>query len=170
MEQLLERVLGLLLAHGGIRTERALGKIDALKLRGQRCELLGGFGVLGRTVDILDLAVDDVFHHTVDGRGKVLSVEHLLALLIDDAALGVHDVIVLQNIFTDLEIAAFDGFLGVFDCAGEHFRVDGRVLVDAEAVHHAHHALRAEQTHDVVLQRQEEPRFAGVALTAGTAA
>ena len=32
------------------------------------------------------------------------------------------------------------------------------------------HALGAEQAHDVVLEREEEARFAGVALTAGTAA
>jgi hypothetical protein len=40
----------------------------------------------------------------------------------------------------------------------------------AELLQHGVHALGAEDAHQVVLQRQEELRVAGVALTAGTAA
>ena len=68
------------------------------------------------------------------------------------------------------EVPGFHVLLGIFHGVAENLGVDGRVLVHAEGVHHVHDALRAEQTHDVVLQREEEARLAGVALTAGTAA
>ena len=44
------------------------------------------------------------------------------------------------------------------------------VLVDAERIHHVLNALRTEQTHQIVLERNIEAGLAGVALTAGTAA
>ena len=43
---------------------------------------------------------------------------------------------------------------------------DGLVLFQAERLQHAVHALRAEDAHEVVFQRQEEARAAGVALAA----
>ena len=95
--------------------------------------------------------VDHEADHGLDAGVQILSVEHLTALLVDDLSLDVHDVVVFQNALTHLIVAAFDGFLCVLDGAGEDLRVDGRVLVDAEAVHHAENALRAEQTHDVIL-------------------
>ena len=117
-----------------------------------------------------DVGVHVEAHHGLDVLLKVFAVEHLLALLVDDLALDVHDVVVLKNAFPGLIVAALDGLLRVFDCAGENFRVDGCVLAEAEGVHHAEHALRAEQAHDVVLHREVELRLAGVALTAGPAA
>ena len=170
MEQLLQRVLGLFLAQGKLRAECALCKIDPFKLRPQCVELLLRLCMLRRAVGILHLAVDDVFDHSVDGGGQVFSIEHLLPLLIDDAALGVHHVVIFQNILTDLEIAALHRFLRVFNRAGKHLCVNGRVLVNAETVHHIHDPLGAEQAHDVVLQREEKPCFAGVALASRTAA
>ena len=47
---------------------------------------------------------------------------------------------------------------------------DRLVFLEAELLQHAVHALGAEDAHQVVLQRQEEFRAAGVALAAGAAA
>ena len=101
---------------------------------------------------------------------QVLSVEHLPALLVDDLALRVHDIVVFQNALTRLIVAAFDRLLGVFNRTGENLCVDRGVFIDAECLHHVHDALRAEQAHDIVLQRQVELRLAGVSLTAGASA
>ena len=48
--------------------------------------------------------------------------------------------------------------------------VERRVLVDAQRLHHALHPLGAEQTHDVVRERDVKAALAGVALTTGTTA
>ena len=47
---------------------------------------------------------------------------------------------------------------------------DRLVLLEAELLQHAVHALGAEDAHQVVLQRQEELRAPGIALAAGAAA
>ena len=107
--------------------------------------------------------------HAVDGGRKILAVEHLLALFVDDRSLRVHHIVIFQHALTGLEVAAFDGLLRILNGIGEHSCVDRRILVNAEAVQHTHNALGAEQTHNIVLQRQEEARFTGVSLTAGTA-
>ena len=71
---------------------------------------------------------------------------------------------------TNAEVAGFDLLLGIFDRAGQNLLVDRLVIGNAEGVHHVLDTFGAEQTHEVVLQRNVEAGFAGVALTAGTAA
>ena len=66
-------------------------------------------------------------------EAEVLAVEHLLALLVDDLTLGIHDIVVFQHVLADLEVAALDVLLCVFNGVGEHLGIDGRVLVDTEA-------------------------------------
>src|SRR4029077_8212145 len=52
----------------------------------------------------------------------------------------------------------------------DHAVLDDLALLDAHLHHERGDALGAEQAHEVVLERQEEPRRAGVALAAGPAA
>ena len=47
---------------------------------------------------------------------------------------------------------------------------DRLAFLQAEALQHAAHALRAEDAHQVVFEGQEEVRAAGIALATGTAA
>jgi len=152
------------------RDPRAFGEADILKVAHEREERLPVLEMRLARKGVCDIALDVILHHGGDALLKVFSVEHLPALLVDDLALGVHHVVVFKDALTRLIVAAFDRLLGVFDRAGEDLCVDRGVLVDAERLHHAHDALGAEQTHDVVLQRQIELRFAGVSLTAGAAA
>ena len=109
-------------------------------------------------------------HHRLDIPAQILAVKHLTALLVDDLPLDVHHVVVFQHALTRLIVAALHGLLRVFDRAGENFCVDGRVLVDAERLHHVLHPLRAEQPHDVILKRKEKARLTGVTLTSGAPA
>ena len=98
-------------------------------------------------------------------------IEHLAALAVDDLALLVHHVVVLQHVLADVVVAALDALLGVFDLLGEHAVLDGHVLVHACSFSiMGRDAVGAEQAHQVVLQRDEELAGAGVALTAGAAA
>ena len=75
----------------------------------------------------------------------------------------------MQDVLPHLEVPGLHLLLGVLDGSGEHLGVDGGVLVHAQALHQVVHPLGAEQAHDVVLQGEEEPGLARVALTAGAA-
>ena len=114
-------------------------------------------------------AVHVVPQHLVDVGADVLAVQHLVALAIDDLALLVHDVVVAQHVFADLEVAALQLFLGALDGGGDHPGLDGGVLVQAHGVHQVLDPLASKQAHQVVLQAEVEAGGAGVALTAGAA-
>ena len=127
--------------------------------------------ILGAHVLLLaDVPLNGVFHrvveHGLNGLVQVLAVQHLPALFIDDLALGVHHIVVLEDVLAGLEVPGLHLALGIFNGVGEHLLFDGSVLVHAQLLHHAHHPLRAEQAHDVVLQGEIEAALARVALAA----
>ena len=102
---------------------------------------------------------------------RTLSWRHELAALLEhDLALVVHDVVVFQDVLADVEVARLDLLLRLLDRLVDPGMDDRLVLLEAELLQHAVHALGAEDAHQVVLQRQEELRAAGVALAAGAAA
>ena len=136
----------------------------------QLLELRGILHEVVLTEAVFDLGIHHVGHHGFDVLFQIVAVQDLLALLVDDLALGVHHVVVFQHVLSGLIVAAFDGLLRVLDRAGQDLGVDRSILVHAEGLHHAHQPFGAEQTHDVVLHRQIEAAGAGVALTAGTTA
>ena len=109
-------------------------------------------------------------HHIHDLLLQILAIQHLAAFAVDDFTLLVHDVVVLQDGFTRLEVAGLHGLLRLLDGIGKHLVIKRRIVVHIQRFHHAHDPLRAEKTHDVIRQCQIEPAFARVALTAGTAA
>ena len=132
-------------------------------------ELLLVLGVAAREA-VGHRGAHELLQHAADLALQVLAVQHLPSLAVDDLALLVHDVVVFQDVLTGLEVAAFNGFLGLLDGAGEHLGVQRGVLIHLEAVHHAHDALRAEEAHDIVRHGEVEAALAGVALTSASAA
>ena len=138
--------------------------------------------IIAQTVEVPALVVvvvggiagDVVGHgfadHAEDRVLHAVAVEHLIALRIDDLALAVHDVVILQHVAADAEVALLDLVLGALDGAGQHLVLNRHILLDAEQLHHVVDALAAEQAHEVVLKREVEAGGAGVALTAGTSA
>ena len=147
----------------------ALGIADVLKLGGQRQEVAAAdVGLLAEGG--VDVALHHQLHHMGDLALEILAVQHLAPLAVDHLTLGVHDVVVFEDVLSGLVVAALHGLLRVLDGAGEDLGVDGGVLVEAHGLHHALDPVGAEEAHDVVLHGQVEPGFAGVALTAGAAA
>ena len=120
--------------------------------------------------EVLAGIVNGLAHHFMQLVGDVLAVQHGLALLVDDLALLVHHIVILQDLFADGEVGRLQLFLGALDGVGDELVLDGHIFFKAQRVHEILHPLAAENAHQVVLQREEEPGRAGVALTAGTAA
>ena len=92
------------------------------------------------------------------------------ALLEDHLALVVEHVVVFQDVLADLEVARFDLLLRLFQRLVHPGMGDRFARLQAEPREDRIHALRAEDAHQIVLQRQEEFRGAGIALAARAAA
>ncbi len=118
----------------------------------------------------LDERVDHVAAHAGDGIGHVLGAHQLDALLVDLLALGVHHVVEAQQVLSDLEVARLDLALRrlqrlVEPAMGQRLVVGHALLLDP-----VEDLVVAEDAHQVVFQRQEEPGGAGIALAARAAA
>src|SRR5262249_39779775 len=97
-------------------------------------------------------------------------LEHLPTLRVDDGALLVEHVVVLEDVLAHDEVLLLDLLLRVLDLAREDRGLHRLVLLDLEPLHDLLDAVAGEQPDEVVLAGQVEPRFAVVALTAGTSA
>ena len=68
----------------------------------------------------------------------------------------VEDVVVVEEVFADVEVGAFDAVLGLFDEAGDHAVFEGEVVVEAEALHDVVDLFAAEEAHEVVFEGEVE--------------
>ena len=142
-------------------------RVELLERGPERVEvpLLGE--ALGRADDV---ALDDVVDHRADLLVQVGALEHRAALAVDDLALAVHHVVVLQDVLAGLEVLRLDLALGGGDRAGDPLVLDRHVVGDLERGQHPVDPVGLEQPHQLVLERQVEPGLARVALTAGATA
>ena len=108
---------------------------------------------------------DDFFFAEVD-----LAFENLAAQRVDALTLLVHHVVVFEQVLADGEVLRFDLLLRALDGARHHAVLDRHAFFHAEPLHQARDAIRAEDAHQVVFEREEEARRARVALAAGAAA
>ena len=131
---------------------------------------LGQVPVLGEVALQVLLAhpLDHVGQLLLGGLGHVLALEDAVAVLVDDLALLVHHVVVLERVLALEEVAVLDLLLRSLDLLGEHLGLDRLLLAllagGAEPVEDAVDAVAGEQAHEVVLGGQIEARLARVAL------
>ena len=116
--------------------------------------------------EVLGIVVHDVVQVNLD----TLAVECVAAARIDDLALRVHHVVVFEQALADAEVVLLDLLLGALDGTRHHAGLNHLALLQTHAVHHRGDAARAEQTHQVILERDEELRRTRVALTSRTTA
>ena len=100
----------------------------------------------------------------------VFAFERRAADGVDRLALLVHYIVVFEQVFAGLEVLRFDGLLRVFDAARDELGLDGHAFGHAQAIHQGFDALAAEDAQQIVFEREEEARRAGIALAAGAAA
>src|SRR5919197_6347249 len=99
-----------------------------------------------------------------------LSLENLPAQRVHVLALLVHHVVVLEEMFSDREVLRLDLLLSPLDRFGYHPVLDRHAFFHAEALHETRDAIRAEDAHQIVFEREIEARRARIALAAGAAA
>ena len=76
----------------------------------------------------LDDAPDGLVGPLADVVRDVGALEHLAALRVDDLALLVQHVVVLEHVLADLEVLLLDPALGALDAVRQHLRVDRLAL------------------------------------------
>ncbi len=84
--------------------------------------------------------------------------------------MAVHHVVVLEDVFADVEVVSFHAFLRALDAARDDAVLERLVIGDLQPFHHRLQAVTAEEAHEVVLHGDEEVAFALVALAARAAA
>ena len=115
-----------------------------------------------------DLVLDDVVEPVGNELLVVVADQHLITPLVNDLALGVHHLVVLQDVLTDLEVLRLDLVLGSLDGLGDHLVLDRHVLRDLQPPHDRGDPVVGETPHQVVFQRQVEAGLARVALAPGS--
>ena len=90
--------------------------------------------------------------HVQHVLAQVLPGQRLAALPVDDLALHVHDVVILQHVFAHIEVILFDLLLSILNLSGHERVLDRRVLVDAQPVHNRRHPLASEQPHQFIIE------------------
>ena len=118
----------------------------------------------------LDDRRDDLLDHLLHLLAEVLALDDALALVVDDAPLLVHDLVVLEHVLAAHEVELLDLLLGALDDPGEHLVLDRQTLLRPQPIEHLVHAVAGEETDEVVLGREVEAALAGVALTPRAAA
>src|SRR5918999_1644675 len=172
LAQLLDERLAALALADVVRVVR--DRVDLLELREQLVEvpvlLVLALHVLA--AEPLDRVGDLGARHVRD----VLPLQDAVAVLVDDLALLVHHVVVLEDALALQEVLVLDLLLGPLDLLGEHLVLDRQlvaflVLLGEElVVEDAVDPVAREQPHQVVLGREVEAGLARVALAAGAAA
>ena len=115
------------------------------------------------------LLAHHVLQHAEEVGPGVDALQDLAPLAVDDLALLVHDVVVLDDVAPGVEVIALDPGLRALDLAAEHLGLEGHVLVHVQPAHQPLDPLPAEDAQQVVLEGEEESGLPGVALPPGPA-
>ncbi|MCY1505062.1 hypothetical protein D9M68_392570 [compost metagenome] len=119
------------------------------------------------------MLADGVVQHFLaeldDGLADVVGRQQAVAHVVDHLALFVGDVVELQQLLADVEVAAFHLALRLLDGVAHHAVLDRLAVLHAQGLHEVLHPVGGEDAHQVVFQRQVEAAGTRVALATGTA-
>src|SRR5579885_2871829 len=120
--------------------------------------------------ELRDFFDDNFLHEVHEFVAHVFGVNDFVAEAVDDFTLLVHHIVVFERAFADLEVVLLDFFLGAFDGAVQPGMGQFIALLEAHFLHPLADAVRAEEAHQVVFERNEKVRRAGVALAGAATA
>src|SRR5439155_1985896 len=115
--------------------------------------------------ELLHFLQHDLLHDVHQPVAHVIAVNDLVAEAVNDFALLVHDVVVFERAFADLEVVLLDALLRLLDGTIQERVGQLLALFQADPLHHFHDPVRTEQPHQIVLERNEEVGRSWVALS-----
>ena len=154
-----DRSFGRPVAYGQIERQRAAhGFIE--------CFDIPLFGVAARRAVRRDDGVDGFVAHVDDDIADGFGIHDVGALFVNDLALVIHDIVILEQLLAHVVIARLDLLLRRLDRLGNP-RVDDRLAIFETIVHHAaEHRLLAEDAQQIIIEAEVKTAEPGIALTA----
>jgi len=96
-------------------------------------------------VDILrEHLFDHLFDHLVHIVPQRFTLEDLFSLFVNHLPLAVHDIVIFQEMLSDIEILPLDSLLSIFDRLRNQPMLDGLSLLHTDPVHDGGNPLRTE--------------------------
>src|SRR5918994_1719837 len=149
---------------------RGLGEVVDERLAGQLGDVLANLLLGDVGAEEVVRRLDDLVDPALDVLGEVVAFEDTTALLVDDLALDVEDVVVLEDVLPHDEVLLLDLLLRVLDLLREDRRLHGLVVRELEALHDVVDPITGEQADDLILAGEVIAGLAVVALAARAAA
>ena len=112
--------------------------------------------------------VDQFMGHSFQIFRKILTEQYFFTFSVYDLTLLVHNVIVLQYVFTNGEVLAFHFLLCIFDLPRHHTGFDRFIFFHTKTLYDRLHPVAAKQTHQIVFHGNAELGLARVSLSSGT--
>ena len=84
---------------------------------------------------------DERLAHLQYALAHVAALQHLAALAVDDVALLVHHVVILQYVAADVVVAALHALLGVLDLLGDEAELNGLLAALGQPLQHRAEAV-----------------------------
>ena len=162
----------LLLVEVFVLVEPVLERKPQSKLSGERRLQAGNIPLFGnaawRNVG-RNYCVDRTFAHRTNRVGNVCCFQQFIALLVDHLALIVRDIVVLEQLLADVEVARFHFPLRVLDGPRNPGVFDRFALGHLQPVHDGRHAIRGKYAQQRIFQGQIKAAGAWVPLAPGPA-
>ena len=86
-------------------------------------------------------------HQTIDFRLNVLALKDLATDRVHDAAMSIDDVVILNDVFTNIKVVTLDTFLRRFKGLGHHAVLNRHIVIDTNPVHDRSNTITLEDTH-----------------------
>ncbi|EXI66318.1 MAG: hypothetical protein AW08_02674 [Candidatus Accumulibacter adjunctus] len=115
-----------------------------------------------------EAVVQHAFAHGGDGFRDVLGLEQFVALRVDHLALIVGNVVVLEQLLADVEVARLDLALRRFERPRDERMLDRLAFRHLQTLHDRLQAFAGENAQQRIIQGEVEARRAGVPLATGT--
>ncbi len=113
---------------------------------------------------------DGFVDNTLVSLFELFAGQHLASLGINHLTLFVHDIIVFDQMFTNIKIMGFYLALGVLDSLADHPMFDGLPLGNLQLIHDKGDPLRTENPQQVILKTQIKATLTRVTLATGAPA
>ena len=118
----------------------------------------------------IDGRFEHIFADAVNGFADIRNVQQFVTLTVDCATLIVSNIIIFQQLLTNIKVAAFDFTLCVSDGLGDPRVLNRFAWFHPQLAHHAGDTVGGKDTHQSIFHRQVEAGRTGIPLTTRTAA
>ena len=101
--------------------------------------------------------VDNIFTDGSNRLADLIIGEQFIPLTVDNLPLVIGNIVVFEQLFTNVEVAPLYLTLRLFDGVGHHTMLNGLTALHAQRQHETLHALRGKDPHQVIFQREIKP-------------